>query len=142
MTREAILVPVFLLVALTFALWVRMTLLRRSYLRRGMLPEDYLRTYDTSELPADLAATERHFSHLFQLPVLFYATTIILYAATLVDLTAVVLAWIFAAARYAQCAVHLTYNNPAHRGVAYSLCWLVILSLWAKLLFWAAFVAV
>jgi hypothetical protein len=137
MTREAILAPVFLLVALTFALWVRMTLLRRSYLRRGMLPEDYLRTYDATDLPGDLAATERHFSHLFQLPVLFYVTAIILYAANLVDPTALLLAWIFTAARYAQCAVHLTYNNPAHRGVAYALCWLVILFLWAKLLLWA-----
>jgi hypothetical protein len=142
MTQEAILVPVFLLVALTFTLWLRMTLLRRSYLRRGMLPEDYLQTYDTTDLPGDLAATERHFSHLFQLPVLFYMTAIILYAARLVDLTAIVLAWIFTVARYAQCAVHLTYNNPAHRGVAYALCWLVILSLWVKLLFWAAWGAV
>jgi hypothetical protein len=134
MMREAMLVPVFLLVVLTFALWLRMSLLRRSYLRRGVLPEDYLRSYQATNLPGDLAVTERHFSHLFQVPILFYVAAVILYAAESVDRSALVLAWVYVAARYAQCAVHLTYNNPAHRGVAYGLGWIVILCLWAKLL--------
>jgi hypothetical protein len=134
MTRETILVPAFLLVVLTFVLWLRMSLLRRSYLRRGVLPEDYLRTYQATDLPGDLAVTERHFSHLFQVPMLFYVAVAILYAAESVDASALMLAWVYVAARYAQCSVHLTYNNPSHRGVAYGVGWLVILCLWAKLL--------
>ena len=135
MTREAILAPVALLVLLTFALWLRMSLLRRSYIGRGILAADYMRTYEADDLPADLAATERHFSHLFQVPVLFYLAAIVLYAGKAVDNSSLLLAWTFVVARYAQCAVHLTYNNPMHRGVAYAVGWLVILSLWAKLVF-------
>jgi len=135
MVQESILVPAFLLVVLTFALWVRVSLLRRSYLSRGVLPESYLRTYEAIDLPADLAATERHYSHLFELPVLFYAAAITLYAADAVDPSSLALAWIFVAARCAQCAVHLTYNDPAHRGVAYVVGWLAVLGLWAKLAF-------
>lgn len=134
MMREAILVPVFLLVLLTFALWIRMSVLRRSYLRRGLLPEDYLRSYRATDLPADLAATERHFSHLFQVPTLFYIAAVTLYASESVDASALILAWVYVAARYAQCAVHLTYNNPAHRGAAYGVGWIVVLCLWAELL--------
>ena len=135
MIQEAVLAPVFFLVLLTFALWLRMSLLRRSYLKRGTLPRDYLKTYETTDLPSDLAATERHFSHLFQVPILFYLAAVTLYSTESVDRSALVLSWIFVAARYAQCAVHLTYNNPAHRGFAYGVGWFVILCLWAKLVF-------
>jgi hypothetical protein len=44
-----------------------------------------------------------------------------------------VFAWGFVAARVVQSLVHITYNNPAHRGGAFVLGIAFMLALWINL---------
>jgi hypothetical protein len=43
------------------------------------------------------------------------------------------LAWAYVAARCVQSVIHLTYNNPSHRGGAFVLGVLCMLALWIML---------
>jgi hypothetical protein len=42
-------------------------------------------------------------------------------------------AWGFVVLRVVQSFVHLTYNNPAHRGLAFALGMLFVLAMWVNI---------
>lgn len=75
----------------------------------------------------------RHYGNLFELPTLFYAACLTAYL--LGGVTAWVLGWAsaYAAARVVQSAVHLSYNKPAHRGLAFILGMVCMIALWIGL---------
>ena len=43
-----------------------------------------------------------------------------------------VFAWVYVAARLVQSAIHMTYNNPAHRGIGFVLGAVTMIALWVN----------
>ncbi len=84
--------PVLAMMGLTAAVLLRMFGLRLGALRRGRLNLAYLRT-GKGKPPSDAVVTaERHFSNLFEVPVLFYVACVMALALSQADQTFVVLA--------------------------------------------------
>lgn len=132
--QDAIFAPVVAVVFLTFLVWLRMGYLRFLYIRSGVIRGDYMRIYQGADPPETFVATNRQFANLFEVPVLFYLAAVVHYTTGSVDTLLVVLGWMFVAARVAQSAVHLTYNRPAHRGLAYTIGSSFVWVIWARLL--------
>ncbi len=63
---------------------------------------------------------------------LFYAACLTAFVLGGVGTWTLVFAWGYVAARLLQSAIHLTYNNPAHRGGAFVLGVLFSLALWVN----------
>jgi hypothetical protein len=70
---------------------------------------------------------------MFELPTLFYAACITAFVLGAVSTWLLVFAWGYVVARAIQSAVHMTYNNPAHRGGGFMLGVVCMIALWVVL---------
>ena len=130
---KAIFYPVAALVALTFAVALRMYFARASAAKARRVKIGDFRLGESASVPADVALPNRNFMNLLETPVLFYAGCIILYVIGAADTLAVALAWCYVGLRAAHSFVHLTYNNVIHRLGAFAASNVVLVLLWLRL---------
>lgn len=128
----AIFLPMLVIVALTFAAFIRMAVARTAAVKAGQDPAYYRAHLGTPE-PEPTVAAVRHYGNLFELPTLFYAACLTAYVLDAVGRWTLIFAWAFVAARLVQSAVHMTYNNPGHRGLGFVLGVAAMLAFWINL---------
>jgi hypothetical protein len=132
MPAQAILLPLFFEVILTFGLLFWLAPLRMRDFNTGVArPENIaLREPNWSQRSLQVSYS---YSNQFELPVLFYVLTILLYFPGIGGrIVFVVLAWIFVIFRYLQAYVHVTSNKVRLRGsffivsaIALAIMWVV-----------------
>ena len=127
-----IFLPVLLVVAITFVGFVKMAIERAAAVKKGQNPEFY-KAYLGDPEPEKARAAVRHWDNLFELPTVFYAGCLSAYVLGAVTTTVLVCAWIFAVGRTVQSLVHISYNNPNHRGGAFTLSFLGLMVMWGAL---------
>lgn len=126
--QTLIFLPVLAVVALTLVVFIRMAAARAVAAKS--MNADYYRAHLGEPEPEAARAAARHWDNLFELPTLFYAGCIVAFVLGAVGTWTLVFAWGFVAARVVQSLVHMTYNNPAHRGLAFVLGVVFTLALW------------
>lgn len=127
--QTLIFLPVLVVVALTLVAFVRMAMGRAAAVKAGHDPAYYRAHHGTPE-PESAAAGARHWDNLFELPTLFYAGCLTSFVLGGVTGWTLAFAWGFAAARVVQSLVHMTYNNPGHRGLAFVVGVVFVFALW------------
>ena len=129
MTIQAVLLPLFVEVLLTFGVMFGMMYFRTSTLRRGetRLAEIALRE---PNWPVRATQFAYSFSNQFELPVLFYVLTILEIITRSADLLFVVLAWIFVVTRVLQAVIHVTNNDVRLRGAFYGVGAIILVIMW------------
>ncbi len=138
--QATIFVPMLALVALTFIAFFRMAAARGAAVQGGHDPAYYRAHLGTPEPEATVAAV-RHYGNLFELPTLFYAGCLTAHALGAVSRWMLIFAWGYVAARIVQSAVHMSYNEPKHRGFAFLAGVACVFALWGDLA-WAVLVRV
>lgn len=128
--NKALLVPVFLQVALTFGLLVAVARLRFSSLRRGEIAMKDI-ALGQNAWPARVTQIGRAFQNQLETPVLFYVLVALALAANQVDFFLVVGAWLFLAARVCHAYVHVTSNRVPLRFQAFLAGALILTAMWA-----------
>jgi hypothetical protein len=130
MTVQAILLPLFVEVILTFALLIWLGPLRARDVNSGgvRLQDIALREPNWSKGTLQVAYA---FSNQFELPVLFYVLTILAFITHLAGVVFVVLAWIFVIFRLLQAYVHVTSNKVRLRGSMYAIAAIALILNWA-----------
>ena len=110
MTVDAILLPLFLQVGLTFFLMFWMAHVRMGALRRRevAIPDIALRQPAWPERPTAIANA---FHKQLELPLLFYVLVILALFTRKADTLFVVLSWMFVTTRLAHAAIHVTNND-------------------------------
>lgn len=117
MSIQSILFPVFIEVALIFALCLWMIAARHG------------KPADPSEpAPAKLIADS--FSNQFEIPVLFFALIPLAILTRKADVLFVVMSWIFVLSRLAHASVHTTSNRQPHRGALWLLGVVTLAVMW------------
>ena len=130
MSLQAVLLPLFVEVILTFALMFWMGALRNGDFRSGAVkPQDV--ALREPIWPGRTAQATNSFSNQFELPVLFYVLTILEWVTRHVGYVFVILAWIFVICRVLQAYIHLTSNDYRLRSTFYSIGALVLMIMWA-----------
>jgi hypothetical protein len=129
MSVQAILLPLFVEVILTFLLLFALAPLRARDFSSGVTgPEDIaLREPNWSKRSLQVAYS---FSNQFELPVLFYVLTILEYVTHLAGIVFVVLAWVFVISRLLHAYVHVTSNVVRLRGALYGVGAFVLIIMW------------
>lgn len=129
MSIQAILLPLFVQVALTFVVFTRMAVLRGVALRGGEVqPQDI--ALREPKWPVRATQAAHAFSNQLELPMLFYVLTILALHTRHADLLFVVLAWIFVISRIIHAFVHVTFNRVPVRGAVYGVGALVLMAMW------------
>lgn len=123
-----IFLPMLVVVALTFVAFVRMAAARSGIIKT--MEPGYYRAHIGEPEPEVARAAVRHYDNLFELPTLFYAACLTAFVVATVTRWTLIFAWAYVAARVVQSLIHITYNNPAHRGGSFVLSMLFMLALW------------
>jgi hypothetical protein len=129
MTVQEILAPLFVMVALTFALLVWMGAVRVAAVRRGEVRVKDI-ALDQSNWPPRVQQISNCFDNQFQLPMLFYVLTILALFLRKADLLFVVMAWLFVVLRIIHAAIHVTSNHVGRRFQAFAAGAVVLLLMW------------
>jgi hypothetical protein len=110
--QSAILSPVYAMIFLTFVVWVYMYVRRIGFIRsRKLTPAEMAIPGRLAELsPPAVSNPSDNLENLFEIPVLFYALALTLFAAQQVDGLYVAAAWVFVGFRALHSAVHCTIN--------------------------------
>lgn len=127
----AIFLPVLVVVALTFFAFLRVAGARVRAAKEEDRDPTYYRAFIGPPEPEYAIVAVRHYGNLFEVPVLFYVGCMTLFVLNGVTIWGLIFAWGYVAARLLQSFVHLTYNNPTHRGLSFVAGWLFVAALWA-----------
>ena len=137
MHQEAIFAPMIAFTLLVFLLWMQLGFVRISGSRRGVISPEYIRLGSGSTPPEYVVAIHRHFSNLFEVPLLFYAGCISLFVLDGVDTLAMALTWLFVLMRCVHTLIVLRTNRPQQRVGPYVLSCCAVWGLWFLVL-WRA----
>ncbi len=129
MSIPAILLPLFVQVALTFGLlmWTGSRRLR-AVRSREVDPRDV--SMGEKCWPAHAQQASNAFGNQFEVPVLFYLLVVLAIFTRKADLLFVVLSWLFVLTRFAHAAVYVTTNHDPHRFAAFLAGVLVLMVMW------------
>lgn len=122
--------PMFMLVMLTYVIMLITVRARMGSVRSGALPVSYYALMEGDNIPEFIHKTSRHFSNLFEMPLLFYTAGVLYIALGLTDPLPITLAWGFVLARVVHSCIHLGYNNVLHRLIAFGIGNLFVLGMW------------
>ena len=129
MLYPTILLPVFVQVALVFAIMVVLGVRRGRAMKRGEVDQrdaalNQAAWPDYARQPANSLVNQ------FQIPVLFYVVVILAMFTRKADILFVVLEWIFVLSRIVHAWIHVTSNHVPYRAAAFSIGALVVLVMW------------
>jgi hypothetical protein len=130
MSIQAVLLPLFVEVALTFVLLYWMAYHRTSALQGGEIDPGKIALREPN-WPSHITQVGNAFQNQLELPVLFYVLTILSIITRHADLLFVVLAWVFVVCRLLHAYIHVTSNDLRRRGLAFGVGALVLTIMWA-----------
>jgi hypothetical protein len=129
MSVQMVLLPVFVLVGLTFALLLAMAGARTTALksRQTSLKDIALRE---PNWPVRATQFANCFSNQFEIPVLFYVLIALALPLRHADLVIVLLSWVFVVTRFAHAGIFVSSNNVQQRGLVWFSGVLVLFAMW------------
>ena len=128
MDQADILLPFVGTMLLTMIVWIYMYARRIPFIMRSKITPEQLTPSELARLsPPAVANPSDNLKNLFELPTIFYAVVLYLYAARQVDGLYLGAAWIFFTFRVLHSAVHCTFNFVLLRFWLYAIS---ALSLW------------
>jgi hypothetical protein len=132
MDQAAILLPFVGTMLLTILVWFYMYSRRIPFIIRNKLTPQQLIASELARLsPPEVANPSDNLKNLFELPTIFYAVVLYLYAAKQVDGLYLGAAWVFFGFRVLHSAVHCTFNFVLLRFWLYAIS---ALALWFMVL--------
>ena len=129
MSVQMVLLPVFVLVGLTFALLLGMASARtRALTSRETSPKDI--ALGQPNWPTRATQIGNCFKNQFELPLLFYALIALALPLRHADLVIVLLSWVFVVTRFAHAGIFVTSNNVQQRSLVWFAGVLELLVMW------------
>lgn len=132
MSFEAILLPMFVQVLLTFVLLFWTIFARLRAVRRGEVSRDVIALREPN-WPPYVQQVGNAFHNSVEMPTLFYVVVLLGLMSKTLDVTVYVLMWMFVLSRIVHASIHVTSNNLKHRtpmfligAIALALIWIII----------------
>ena len=129
MSTQAVLLPLLVQVALTFALGFWMAGMRVQAIRSGKVRRREVALREPN-WPPHILKVQNAFHNQLELPVLFYLLIIVVWTAHTADLLFVLLAWLYVALRLTHAYLHVTANDMARRGMVFIASAVVLCVMW------------
>lgn len=131
MSQTAIFWPMIALTFLIYCVYALLFVRRRQSVTSGQAKvHEFI--IPTKE-PEISATTIRNLNNLYELPMLFYAVCLSLYAVNGVSFLAVLIAWLFVGTRIAHTLIHVTSNRLRYRQPIFTLGFILNGVLWVIL---------
>ncbi|HIP95318.1 MAG TPA: hypothetical protein EYH38_03745 [Leucothrix sp.] len=135
MHQSTIIYPLIGMVFLTFIVGVKMLASRiRAVKKEGMNPAFFALNRGAKQ-PDYLVRVSQHYENLFELPVLFYVVSLLIFITNKTDQIYLALAVSFVVIRYIHALIHITYNNLIHRRNSFLMGTIVLFIMWLRISF-------
>ena len=128
-----ILAPCFAMAALTLFSIFRLGDERVSAVKNRRIDWRFFLLYRDYDEPEDLTVASRNLVNQFEVPVLFYVSSILAYVTGQGTAVLVGLSWLYVVARYIHSYIHLTTNRLIWRFRVFAFSCLVLLAIWIVL---------
>src|SRR5882724_21960 len=129
MSAQTVLLPVFVLVGLAFALLLWMASARtRALTSREISLKDI--ALGQPNWPTRATQIGNCFANQFELPLLFYILIGLALPLRHADFVIVLLSWVFVITRFAHAGIFVTSNNMQQRSLAWFAGVLVLFAMW------------
>jgi hypothetical protein len=129
MSVQAVLLPLFVEVVLTFVLLFWMAQLRTAAFASGVVKPGDIALREPN-WPPRATQIGNAFHNQLEVPILFYVLTILAWVTRQADLVFVIMAWIFVASRLVHAFIHATDNRVRRRGLAFIVGAIVVALMW------------
>ena len=135
MPNDFVVLPMFAMLLITAGVLAVLFRTRSQGVREGTVSAGYYKTYQGESESEAARKLTRHFTNLFETPVLFYAVCTAALATQHATLLFQILAWAYVATRLFHAIIHIGANRLMNRIRIYFLSWLLLLALWLVLVF-------
>jgi hypothetical protein len=129
MSVQMVLLPVFVLVGLTFVLLIWMGAARRGALVSGQAKVRDI-VLGQQNWPARPTQIANCFANQFEIPILFYVLIALTLPLRQADLAIVLLSWVFVVTRFVHAGIFVTSNDLNQRSLAWFAGALVLFAMW------------
>jgi hypothetical protein len=129
MSVPTVLLPVFVLIGLTFALLLWMAGSRRNALVGGQTKIRDI-ALGQSNWPVRATQIGNCFKNQFELPLLFYILIALALPLRHADLFIVLMSWVFVVTRFVHAGIFVSSNDLGRRSLAWFAGVLVLLAMW------------
>ncbi|QRM27202.1 MAPEG family protein [Microvirga sp. VF16] len=129
MSITAILLPVYVQVALTVLLLLWMGSSRLSSLRTGKVKVRDIALGERN-WPTPILQVQNAYHNQFELPVLFYVLVVLALFTRKADMLFVVMSWMFVTSRLVHAAIHTTSNRVSLRFTVFVVGVLILVAMW------------
>lgn len=126
--------PMFAMVLITLVVLLVMFKSRVAAVREGRLDINYFKTYNSVNPPDEVVKSQRQFTNLFELPVLFYAGCLVAMNIPIYGFWILVWPWLIVVARMLHAYIHLGTNKVYPRMIAYAAQWSALTALWLHIM--------
>ena len=128
MEATAIFWPMIAHVALVYGVYALIALRRKRAVEAGSARISQFR--ENRDEPLESLFVRNNLANQFELPVLFHACCLALFASGGVGTVVLILAWIFVVSRYVHAVIHVTTNRIRHRQPAFVAGFLSLAAMW------------
>ena len=122
----AIFVPVLIQIGMTMGLYIYLGVAKARALKRGQVDLER-RALHADAWPDEVQQINNSIRNQFELPMLFIALVLVLYALDAAGMLAQILAWLFVLGRVLHAYVHTGSNYVPHRRALFSFGCVVVL---------------
>jgi hypothetical protein len=129
MSTQAVLLPLFVQIALTFILWLWMAYCRATLTVSGKVRAEDVALREPNWPPHVLQVSNAAHNQL-ETPVLFYVLTVLAIVTHRANSVFVVLAWLYVATRLVHAYIHVTSNRVSVRGPVFGASLIVLIVMW------------
>lgn len=136
LSTNATLWPMIAHAVLVFFLYWLLSRRRFEAVRSGSVAAGDFR--ENRQEPPESLLVNNNIKNQFELPILFHAVSLALYASTADNWGTVALGWVFVLSRYAHSYIHLTSNRLRYRRPAFMVGFGTLFLMWLWLAVWIA----
>ena len=128
MNARLIFAPVLVQIALTMAVFILLNFAKAKAIRNGEV-DNARRALDEDAWPDGVRKINNNIRNQFEVPVLFYALALTLFALNAVSVAALSIAWLFVLSRLVHAYIHVGTNYVPHRRNAFMFGCVMIVAL-------------
>lgn len=129
MSIQAVLLPVFVQVALTFVLLFWTGISRLGAVRRGETKVSSV-ALGQQNWPPNVMQIANSYNNQLQAPVLFYVLVALTLIVRRADMLFVVMSWLFVVSRLLHAYIHVTSNHVVHRFRTFVVGVVILMAMW------------
>jgi hypothetical protein len=134
MQNKEIFFPVCGQILLTFIVQLSLISRRiRAVQRARVNPQVIADSLRFDEVMKGLENISDNFENLFEMPVLFYLASVLIFVLQRTDSFYLIAGWSFVFFRALHSFIHCTYNRVTHRSYAYMLSSIILWAIWVRI---------